>query len=146
MAILTDTHNKSTALLLEPLSYSEKEESWFVVKFAFLLTRKKTFEVKGSFHINDFVNLIRNIDDLLLDSAKKFEFEPLEPYLKIEIASYSEEYIVTTFLSSGPIFNERSYKKCTIKASRMSLKKFEDKLREDLKEIDSDLIFKSKKL
>ena len=49
-------------------------------------------------------------------------------------------------LSSGPIFNQQSYKELVVKMSKIDLKKFMQELKKDLKQVDSGLTLEIKNL
>ncbi len=142
MANLTssDKHNK---IELRILRYEQKEEYWFSSEVSLIEKGENIIKGFGSFHINDFVELINGIKSLIPSrESNYFTFEPIEPYLKIKIKSENDLYIVDTNFCKGPIFEPAKYKGLKFITDRENLTQFVNQIEVELKRIDNKLEMK----
>src|SRR6266705_2420113 len=136
MALLRSLKNKETGLLIKPLNYTEKAEQWFSTELSFIKENKKIKFVKGSLHHNDFVNLIVNIQNLLENKTNDYKFEPIEPYLRMNISHGEDGYSIDILLNAGPVFNDQNYERYRIYISVNHLSIFIEELIDELKKIN----------
>lgn len=142
MAELIDL-DKKNKFLLRPTRYEQREEFWFSADLNLIQKDQPILKGTGSFHINDFLSLVAGIQHVVGKKTDKFEFNPIEPYLKIDIELINNNFFVEVCFCKGPIFTSSEYKKITLIVSSDNLIKFADQIQIDLKMLDSKLKLKS---